>query len=492
MDFLFQRERMARFIGRQRELGRLLDMTRRPSASFIVVRGRRRVGKSRLIEEFGHHFDRYYVFTGLAPDKTTTAEHQIREFSRQLARQFKTAHAVYEDWSDAFWAMAERLQTGKVLLFFDEISWMGSKDPAFLAKIKDIWDRKLEQNDQLVFVVCGSASSWIEENLLSNSAFVGRISYTLTLEPLPLADCDLFWPGTISAYEKLKILSITGGIPKYLEEIDPKLPAEDNVKRLCFTRGGSLVEEFDLIFSDIFLRDSEDYRRIVEAVCAGSKEVGEIQKFLQRDVAGRIPEYLRELELAGFIARDYTWNLRTSETSKLSRFRLRDNYLRFYLKYILRNRNRIERESYELKSLGSLPEWSGMMGLQFENLILNSRRQLHELLRIDPQDISNENPYYQHKTQRHPGCQIDYMIQTRFGSLYVCEIRFSKDPIGTSVISDLKAKIAALGHLKGISYRPALIHVNGVTADVADSEYFAAIIDARALLQPSKAQASLF
>ena len=467
-------------------------MTRRPSASFIVVRGRRRVGKSRLIEEFGHHFDRYYVFTGLAPDKTTTAEHQIREFSRQLARQFKTAHAVYEDWSDAFWAMAERLQTGKVLLFFDEISWMGSKDPAFLAKIKDIWDRKLEQNDQLVFVVCGSASSWIEENLLSNSAFVGRISYTLTLEPLPLADCDLFWPGTISAYEKLKILSITGGIPKYLEEIDPKLPAEDNVKRLCFTRGGSLVEEFDLIFSDIFLRDSEDYRRIVEAVCAGSKEVGEIQKFLQRDVAGRIPEYLRELELAGFIARDYTWNLRTSETSKLSRFRLRDNYLRFYLKYILRNRNRIERESYELKSLGSLPEWSGMMGLQFENLILNSRRQLHELLRIDPQDISNENPYYQHKTQRHPGCQIDYMIQTRFGSLYVCEIRFSKDPIGTSVISDLKAKIAALGHLKGISYRPALIHVNGVTADVADSEYFAAIIDARALLQPSKAQASLF
>lgn len=93
-----------------------------------------------------------------------------------------------------------------------------------------------------------------------------------------------------------------------------------------------------------------------------SKEIDEIRQFLQRDVAGRIPEYLRELELAGFIARDYSWNLRTAETAKLSRFRLRDNYLRFYLKYILRNRNRIERESYALKSLGSLPEWSAMMG----------------------------------------------------------------------------------------------------------------------------------
>jgi hypothetical protein len=145
-----------------------------------------------------------------------------------------------------------------------------------------------------------------------------------------------------------------------------------------------------------------------------------------------------------------------------------------------------------LKSLASLPEWSTMVGLQFENLVLNSRRHLHELLRIDPQDIVNENPYYQHKTRRHPGCQIDYMVQTRFGSLYVCEVRFSKDPIGASVITELKAKIAALGYPKGISFRPVLIHVNGVTTDIVDSDYFAALIDATDLLQSSKAQASLF
>lgn len=474
---------MAPFIGRQQELARLLDTTRKSSASFVVVRGRRRVGKSRLIEEFSRHFDHFCVFTGLAPDKSTTAADQLGEFSRQIARQFKTARAVYADWSDAFWAVAERLQSGKVLLFFDEIAWMGSKDPTFLAKIKDVWDRRLKHNDRLVFVVCGSASAWIEENVLSSTAFVGRISYTLTLEALPLSDCDCFWPDGIAAYEKFKVLAVTGGVPKYLEEIDPRQPAEDNIKRLCFTRGGALVEEFDLIFSDIFLRNSDDCRRILEALCAGAKDMGEISDLLQRATAGRIPEYLRELELAGFVARDFAWNLRTGEDAKLSRFRLRDNYLRFYLKYIHRNRNKIHRDSYALESLGSLPEWNAMMGLQFENLMLNSRRQLHELLRIDPQEIVNENPFYQRKTRRHAGCQIDYLIQTRFGGLYVCEIRFSKEPVGTQILTEMKAKIAALDHPKSISYRPVLIHVNGVTPDVLDSNYFAAIVDAKDLLQ---------
>jgi hypothetical protein len=96
---------VARFIGRQLELTRLAETTAKPSASFIVVRGRRRVGKSRLIDEFARRFDHYYVFTGLAPDSHTGAEHQLREFSRQMASQFATARAVYEDWGDALWAV---------------------------------------------------------------------------------------------------------------------------------------------------------------------------------------------------------------------------------------------------------------------------------------------------------------------------------------------------------------------------------------------------
>lgn len=473
---------MPAFIGRKSELDRLIETTRKKSASFVVVRGRRRIGKSRLVEEFAKGFERYHVFIGLPPEKHTTAKHQLDEFSRQIARQFHTAPAQYQDWSDALWAVGERVQSGKILLFFDEISWMGSKDPTFLGKIKNAWDQQLKKNDRLVFVVCGSASSWIEANLLSSTGFVGRISYTLTLEELPLPDCNRFWPDGISAYEKFKILSVTGGIPKYLEEIDPKQDAEDNIKRLCFTRGGLLVEEFEQVFADIFLRDSEFYKRILEILCAGPKEMPAVKKLLTGNQHGRVSEYLRELELAGFLARDYTWNLMEGTDARLSQFRLKDNYLRFYLKYVKKNLAKINRDGYALKSLTSLPEWPGIMGLQFENLVLNNRRQLHQMLRLSPEEIVNENPFYQRKTARQAGCQIDYMIQTRFDTLYVCETKFSRNVIDSSVIPEVQAKIAALNRPRGMSCRPVLIHVNGVGEEVIDTDYFAHIIDLGGLL----------
>ncbi len=194
---------MAKFIGREREIAKLLEVTSKKTTSFIVVRGRRRIGKSRLIEEFGKQFDTVYTFVGLPPEKNITAQNQLEEFCRQMAEQFKSPYVVYRDWGDGLWAVGQRVVSGKILLLFDEISWMGFKDVTFLGKIKNFWDLYLKKNDRLVFIICGSASAWIEKNILSGTGFVGRISYTMTLEELLLADCGRFWPKSISAYEKL-------------------------------------------------------------------------------------------------------------------------------------------------------------------------------------------------------------------------------------------------------------------------------------------------
>lgn len=188
-------------------------------------------------------------------------------------------------------------------------------------------------------------------------------------------------------------------------------------------------------------------------------------------------EYLTELELAGFITRDFTWNIRSGVDSKLSRYRLCDNYLRFYLKYIDKNLSKINRNSFRFKSLPSLPEWNTIIALQFENLVLNNRLLVHQALNITLNDIVSENPFYQHKTHRNPGCQIDYLIQTKFNNLYVCEIKFSKNVVDSSVINEVQKKIDTLKLPKGYSCRPVLIHVNGVTEDVIDSDYFASLID---------------
>lgn len=112
--------------------------------------------------------------------------------------------------------------------------------------------------------------------------------------------------------------------------------------------------------------------------------------------------------------------------------------------------------------------------------MLNNRKSIHNILGID--GIISENPFFQKKTRNSAGCQIDYMIQTKFNTLYICEIKFSKDKIGHSIIQEVQKKIDALNRPKGFSCRPVLIHVNDVSDDVMDSGYFSHIIDFGKLL----------
>jgi uncharacterized protein len=466
------------FIGRKQELATLQGFLKKTTASLIVVRGRRRIGKSRLIQEFAKQC-KFYHFAGIAPTNSTTAQSQRNEFSSQLSAQ-GFPHIQATDWNDLFWLLNDKIKNHRAIILFDEISWMGSKDHDFLGKLKNAWDIHFKKNNKLMLVLCGSASSWIEKNILSSTGFVGRISFTLTLNELPLNECKYFWKeylNNISAMEKLKILSVTGGIPRYLEEINPKLSAEDNIKNMCFTKGALLTTEFEHIFSNIFLRDSETYRKIIIALIRGAKEYSKICHELNASSSGRILEYLSELELAGFIRRDYAWHLKTGCDAKLSKFRLCDNYVRFYLKYIKKNQTKIDRNSFKFTSLAALPGWNSIIALQFENLVLNNRPYLWQQLNINPEMFLSENPFFQRGSTKQPGCQIDYLIQTRFDSLYVCEIKFSRKPIPSSIIHEIQKKIDNLKRPKGTSCRPVLIHLNGVDEEIIDSHYFYTIID---------------
>lgn len=471
---------MSSFAGRQKELGELKSQTTKRIASLIVVKGRRRIGKSRLIEEFCKNYC-HYVFTGLVPTKKTTKQSQLDEFSNQLGMALGFSGIKAEDWSALFSVLAKETQTGRVVIVMDEISWIGSKDPDFLGKLKNAWDLYFKKNPKLILVLCSSASAWVEKNILFNTGFVGRVSYALSLDELPLCDCNKFWAGAgdhFSAYDKFKILSVTGGVPRYLEEIQIQRSAEENIRSLCFSRGGLLANEFKQIFSDLFGKRGEKYKQIVKALAQGNLEYGEICEKIGVQKTGLISEYLNDLVLSGFVSRDHTWNPKTGLASpSLFKYRLSDNYLRFYLKYIENKLPEIEREVYHLKSLASLPGWASIMGLQFENLVLNNRQFIHRTLRLYPDDILIENPFFQHKTTRQSACQIDYMIQTRTNVLYICEIKFTRDVIKKDIIREMKDKISRLSVPKGMSCCPVLIHVNGVHDSVIDSNYFIEIVD---------------
>ncbi len=335
-------------------------------------------------------------------------------------------------------------------------------------------------------MLCGSVSTWIDENILKSTGFLGRISLAFKLKELPLNDCNQFLKqldDSVSAHEKFKILSITGGVPRYLEEIHPSLSAEENIKRLCFSPKGILFREFNDIFSDLFSKRSDDYKNIVSILVDGSVEYNDICRKLNLSKSGYLSEQLDDLIQSGFISRDYTWHLKSGIESRLSHYRLSDNYLRFYLKYIEKNRGKIESDHFDGRSLASFPGWDTIMSLQFENLVINNRRQIWDLLHIYPEDILSDNPFFQRTTLRAPGCQIDYLIHTRFNTLYVCEIKFSRKEIGASIINDMQQKIQRLKRPKGFSCRPVLIHVNGVMDSVLDSDFFVNIIDFSQLLQ---------
>jgi hypothetical protein len=117
------------------------------------------------------------------------------------------------------------------------------------------------------------------------------------------------------------------------------------------------------------------------------------------------------------------------------------------------------------------------MGLQFENLVLHNRELVWNKLKIDPMEIINDNPYLQRQTKNRKGCQIDYLIQSKFNILYVFEIKFSQEKIGCSVIHEVQNKIDRLERQNKFACKPVLIHVGGVTKDLLDSGFFAHIID---------------
>ncbi len=472
---------MTKFIGREEEMRKLELLLKKKSSSLVVMHGRRRIGKSRLAEEFGSKH-RFISLSGLPITRKTTAQDQRNEFTRQLSTKYGVPKIQSDDWGNLFWILSNMTQSGRVIILLDEISWMAHKDDTFLGKLKINWDQQFSKNPELILILCGSVSSWIEENILSSTSFLGRISLDIILRELSLSECRKFWPNRIAPNEILKVLSITGGVPKYLEEIVPELSAENNIRNLCFTPDGLLFREFDQIFSDLFKKRAKHHREIIQTLANGAQDLDSICKKLSIEKSGSLSKDLHHLHQAGFIQIDSTWNLKEKITSRLKLFRLSDNYIRFYLKYIFPKREQIEDKTMQLQTVESLPGWSGTLGLQFENLILTNKLTLFSKLGIPPDSIVHSGPFFQRKTKVLEGCQIDLLIQTKTKILYLCEIKFSENPIGASVIKEVEEKIQRITVPRLYSIRPVLIHVNGVTDAVKDSELFDQIIDFQTLL----------
>ena len=474
------------FYGRKDILDRLMSLFKKRTSSLVTCRGRRRIGKSTLIEVFAQRADAHFIkIEGLKPRPKLSNADELANFAAQLAAQTGCETTPPANWLNAFIRLAREIDDSqRTVVLLDEVSWMAHYDKLFSGTLKIAWDNYFKKHPRLVLVVCGSVSTWIRDNIIEDGSFYGRRSLDIVVPELPLSECVKFWGKTASRIDRreiIDVLSVTGGVPRYLEEIEPGATAVENMNRLCFLPKSLLREDFDEMFSDVITKQPTFTATVMRSLVDGAHSVTEIAKLLGLEKGGRISEALSQLEEAGIVASDSGKNPENGKDARVVKYRLKDNYSRFYLKYIEPEKTAIDKGAFELGSLDRLDGWDSVMGLAFENLVLNNVRDLIVPLGFGSALVMSAAPYSRAASRSgERGVQADLLVQTR-RSMCVVEVKRQRE-IGRDVIDEVEEKVKRIPHREGMSVRTALVYDGHLAPIVEADGYFDAVIPFRTLL----------
>lgn len=475
------------FYGRTELLRQLDDLWGKRVSSLVTCRGRRRIGKSTLIERFAIKSKaRFIKLEGIRPEANTTKEDELASFASQLSSQTSAEDSRPADWLRAFIRLSKEIKPReKTVVLLDEVSWMAHGDPTFSGMLKIAWDNYLKKNDRLILVVCGSVSTWIRENIIESGAFYGRRSLDVVVPELPLCECVKFWGGAaerMSVRDIVDVLSVTGGVPRYLEEVSPLLSAKENVRKMCFLPKSPLRTDFDEMFCDVITRQPKFSGKVLRSLVDGAKSVTEIAAALGVGKGGNVTNALTQLVESGMVAEDVGKNPETGADIRERKYRLCDNYSRFYLRHIEPVKDSIDAGTFSFGGFGQFAGWDSTMGFAFENLVVNNLRSLIAPLHLDGVMIMSAAPYRRRGGGKGDGggCQIDLLIQSRM-SMCVVEIKRQTN-IGREVIDEVCEKCNRLPQRRNTSLHTALVYEGEIAPSIEADGYFDAIIPFRTLL----------
>ena len=475
---------MQPFYGRENILADLGSLWKKKVSSFVTCRGRRRVGKSTLIEKFAERSGaRFIRIEGARPKSKMTNADELAIFAEQLSAATGAEDSPPTNWLNAFLRPDGQIKDSeRTVVLLDEVSWMAHYDIRFSTALKIAWDGHFKKHPRLVFVVCGSVSSWILENVIQDGAFYGRRSLDIVVPELPLSECVKFWGRSVDRIDRreiIDVLSVTGGIPRYLEEIDPGATANENIRRLAFRPKSVLREDFDEMFADVITRLPSLTSSVLRTLLDDARTVTEIAGALGMEKNGHVSAVLSQLEEAGMVSADEGRNPASGKAIREKHYRLRDNYVRFYLKYVEPVKQSIDGGAFRFGSLDELSGWESVMGLAFENMVVNNAAQLIAPLGIGGAHVLSCAPY-RRSGKSGAGVQVDLMIQTQ-RAVYVVEIKRRRE-IGSDVVAEMESRVRKIPRREGRSIRTALVY-EGLLAPVVEAEgYFDAIVQFRTLL----------
>lgn len=413
-----------KLIGRKREWEELEWAVGSNRSELVVMYGRRRIGKTFLVRRFFN--DAYsFHYVGAHKQKRST---QLKNF-REALLSFSGRQDIplLTSWHDAFLQLTAYLETCKEkrkIVFFDEMPWIDTKGSEFVDELEYFWSNWVQNRDDIVFVACGSATSWMKDKLEDNQGGLhNRITHRIYLRPFYLSECKAYliehgfdWDD----YQILQCYMLFGGVPYYLSLMRPYLSLAQNVDSLVFRRGGDLSDEFKELYSALFNK-ADRYIAIVKLL--STKREGFTRSEIEEGTGysgGGLTKMLENLERCDFIV-SY---VQFGNKSKLTLFRLADFYTLFYFRYIENNHTRDEQYWQHHFADRSVASWQGFT---FEEVCLRHLPHIKKGLGISGMSTEASSwRFVPSKGDERKGAQVDLVIKRADKLIHLVEMKFSE------------------------------------------------------------------
>ena len=457
-------------IGREYEIERLTESLKSNSSELIAVYGRRRVGKTYLIRNVFKKrisFEVTGLYGGKRENQLDIFFEELKKVSKKLKEQDKPS-----DWKEAF-ELLKKYITGlknveKKVIFIDEMPWLDTHKSDFRMYFGHFWNTFCEKRDDIIVIVCGSAASYMVQNVISNKGSLhARLTYKLQIKPFTLYETKAYLESKNIKWGHYHILHLyiaIGGVPQYLSKVRKGESVVQTIQRMCFDENGDLVNEFEEIFESLF-NHSSSHIAIVKALGQLSKgiERDELIKKSKQHGGGAFTRALDELIASGFISKYLPFD----KKSKNTLYRLSDEYSKFYLKYIEPFKNQGENFWKTMFQKQSYISWAGF---NFETICLKHIPQIKKALKIEGiHSISS--------SWSGEDAQVDLVIKRNDHWINLCEMKFynSEYKIGKNEFENLKNKVEKFKNETGT--KDAVVITMMTTYGVQKNEYFHQIVE---------------
>lgn len=406
-------------VGREAEIEKLRECVESDSPEFVAVYGRRRIGKTYLIKQyFKEKFDFY--MTG---SFNSTISEQLDDFQTQLEKYSRKEWPKPTSWRKAFRMLEtylSSLKKRKIIVFIDELPWLDTPRSRFISALELFWNSWGDSRNNLKFIVCGSATTWMTGKLLGDKGGLhNRVTRRIYLAPFNLYETEKMLRSKGVMWNRHQIVECymtMGGTPYYLSKIDKKLSVSQNIDRLFFHHEGELRAEYETLFRSLF-KEATIYSRIVELLAAKASGFSreEIISALNISDGGKLTEVVRNLITCDFI-REYN-AFGKKERNKL--YQLVDLFTLFYLKQVKSN---LQNEDFWSTRIDS-PSHRAWAGYAFEQVCLHHIPQIKMALGISGV-ATNISSWRGIEDGKITG-QIDLIIDRRDETINLCEMKYS-------------------------------------------------------------------